>query len=725
MRRGIWICLALLASVQVAIADITSNLYGRWSFDNDTYGSATVNDDSGNGRHGTRAGYSEPTWGKGFHAGQARHFNYENIYTYPASHSTTNNDYVSMAGIHGALDGSYTISAHLAYTMLPPGTGSDNDAGYVLAFWSDGGNVTGLSIDNLGHFIAFHTVSNGTRYTATSSNTFTQAKRWYHVAQVVNVSSGTVTLYVDGISEGVVSFPPNSTAWDYSNASFYLGINYPGASTYRWALAGRLDDVRIYNRALSQSDVREFIGTAAPYATGPGNGAYQSGRYSVGVRSTPYSGSFNATYTYTVGETSETRWGDYGNTATNVHFASVESTGGALVEVTLTGGSVTTIDVAPHSAHAVSYIQSGKGYVFIPTQLGKLWVTINGVDTEPLMLWNNVPWEGCPGGSTTYGPGVHSPGTIVPSNNEIICLEPGAWVKGNVDVRGKSNVAVIGRGVLSGEDYDGYTIRATSWPNWANTWLFSAVGSSNATIRDVILTYAPTYHIFGNRWTYNIKAVTPWRYNTDGVRSDIVNETFLFVGDAGFSTSHANEWCNEEAKYVVNSWGATTNNALFVGGYKGAPHSCHGKIQWVENIDLKAIGNGPGSPTDTPVLAVIWVDKGDQGSGNTYGFANQVYNGIRVEGDDDGGPLISLKMKDYPWEADNSLPPYGHMHDIWFRDVVVEFSPAFISEVKGYDSSNEINDWYAIGWVVNGTPVTAGNYSSYFAINAYSHGTIY
>ncbi len=76
-----------------------------------------------------------------------------------------------------------------------------------------------------------------------------QNSRWYHVA-VTNVGSF-FTLYLDGASVNSVTYTTVTTT---ANSQFYMG-RLPGALGDTQALHGEVDDVRVYDRALSASEI--------------------------------------------------------------------------------------------------------------------------------------------------------------------------------------------------------------------------------------------------------------------------------------------------------------------------------------------------------------------------------------------------------------------------------------------------------------------------------------
>jgi hypothetical protein len=81
-----------------------------------------------------------------------------------------------------------------------------------------------------------------------------QTGRWYHVA-VTNVGSS-ITLYLDGVSiANQVLGGPIATS---SNSQFYIG-RIPGSLGDTRRLQGAVDDVRIYNRALSAAEIQTVV----------------------------------------------------------------------------------------------------------------------------------------------------------------------------------------------------------------------------------------------------------------------------------------------------------------------------------------------------------------------------------------------------------------------------------------------------------------------------------
>lgn len=710
-----WKTFALLLCLPaLAQADITSNLYASYPFD--AGGANYLYDVSGNNLHLSAANNAHQSWGKGFRY-NALQTNFNNHYESPASHSTSNNDYAYRSSLHSTFDNSYTLAINV-YPHAPiVGSGSANDGGAGIMLWGTG-DVNGLFIGDDDKINCAHTIAAGsTRYTATSTTALT-AQRWYNVACVVDKSAGTVKLYVDGTLEDTENFTANEAAYDHSSNDLKLGILVPSGSTYRWMFDGRLDDARIYKRALAAADVQELMGVASAYPC-PATGTYTSSVYSTKVRENPYYGSWNTTCTYGFSREAIAYW-DQGNYP-SVHEAIAESTGGAYWEITKTGGSVSSFAISPHSKNVVAFISSGKLYVWSGSQESRLWVTINGDDTKPLFLITMPNWT-CPsiyatGYSTTAD--IYSVGHYVASDDEIICVNPGVIMRGNIDARNKDNVTITGPGIILGNYWSAESVTGSlSYEDTKPYWMVSAEGSSNVNVSYVSLVMSPSYNIRGASTVYGVNILSPWYFSTDGVYATVMAESLVFVGDTAYVSGWAN-WTNQDT-WGVNSLLATTNNSTIVGGYKGAYVGYLGNTAWMENIDIlsRSIPNG----TDNPMVLSIWVDDPNETVDSDWGFANQWYNGFRIEGSYDGA-FWQVQHKTYPWGGGHTNT-YGQIREIHLRDWTFEGTQGDPSTFSGYDSNNTTLDWSVEYLKINGTDVTSGNYWSYITTGYYSSGTI-
>jgi hypothetical protein len=241
------LALGLVASQALAVED--PNLIGWWMFDD---GSGSVaKDSSGKGHDGTLLG--GPQWDVGMLSSGALSFDGVDGMVQVAE--------VPSFDLGNAL----TISAWLKlnnfstyYFILdksPSGTAPSNYPGnYEFRT-----NPTG--------FLQFgHQTSQGTDYTFYDSTSRLTAGRWTHVAVTV-VKGGQVNFYLDGVPAGSV---PQSTNFPVLNDE---PVRIAGRKDGYSFFNGQLDDVRLYNRALTDAQIKQVGARPKAYDPKPADGA--------------------------------------------------------------------------------------------------------------------------------------------------------------------------------------------------------------------------------------------------------------------------------------------------------------------------------------------------------------------------------------------------------------------------------------------------------------------
>jgi len=196
----------------------------------------TVADSSGNGNTGTIKGATWTTAGK---YGNALSFNGTTSYV----------DLGNPASLK--LTGSMTWSAWIFATADPADDGqivakSGNGDGWQFKTSPDTGPHTfgvGVSVD-------------GTNLVQRYSNTTRALNTWYHVAGVYNAAARTLDIYVNGVlANGVLRGTVPAAQYDPAQ-----NVNI-GRRSGGYYFQGTIDEVRIYNRALSQSEIQSDMNT--------------------------------------------------------------------------------------------------------------------------------------------------------------------------------------------------------------------------------------------------------------------------------------------------------------------------------------------------------------------------------------------------------------------------------------------------------------------------------
>ena len=237
------------APVSVTVSNVTSppaGIVAGYAFDDGSGTSAA--DASGHGITGTLT--NGPAWAAGRYGG--------------AISLDGNDDYVDLGNPTALrLTGSMTVSAWINSSSFPADDASvvskRGSIGFQLDTTLDGGPRT------VGFKLTSSTGADMIRYGATALQTNT----WYHVAGVYDAAAGTMTVYLNGqVDAGAQVGTITSTQQD-SPENVRIGRRANGGYLFN----GRVDDVRIYDRALSateiQADMAHSLGPPSGDTTPP------------------------------------------------------------------------------------------------------------------------------------------------------------------------------------------------------------------------------------------------------------------------------------------------------------------------------------------------------------------------------------------------------------------------------------------------------------------------
>ncbi len=214
-----------IAIQRVAIGTFTSpnagangGLVGWWTFDGKNLTTATATDSSGAEHHGTRTN-TTPVLGK---LGQALKF--------------SGADYITITGSSSlAFTSNFTWSYWVKYSSSPP------LAAIPLGWTGNGGYVSTLC-QTCGGQISFARLSIGHEVIG---NTVLSLNKWYHVTTTVD-GNGNVNIYINGVLDKT-----GSTGFTVPTGELLIShITNP--------VDGVIDDVRIYNRVLSATEVKNL-----------------------------------------------------------------------------------------------------------------------------------------------------------------------------------------------------------------------------------------------------------------------------------------------------------------------------------------------------------------------------------------------------------------------------------------------------------------------------------
>lgn len=225
--------LLLTMTASFAHADITTGLLGWYGFENN------ANDSSGNARNGTPTAV---TYAAG-RLGQAAVFN----------NSTS---FVEVAGLAGS---------------LPTGNAARTAAFWVNPTSNDNGNMVSWGASGAGNGVRFSVLKeNGGElrmigeFADRQSGFILPSATWTHVA-VTYDATNTLRFYVNGSLVRTDTVALNTAGGN----PLRIGVNAQGNNSEFFG--GLLDEVRVYNRVLSATDVTELFNSTQVAGTGAGS----------------------------------------------------------------------------------------------------------------------------------------------------------------------------------------------------------------------------------------------------------------------------------------------------------------------------------------------------------------------------------------------------------------------------------------------------------------------
>ena len=232
--KKLTILLLTIILVSTAVADLPSPV-GWWEFE------GNFNDSSGNGNNGTPFG--QPIIADDPERGQVLSLNgqSDSVLIYPQYNLSV-----------GTSD--FTICAWIK----APQAQSDRDIffnGNYSAQWYN------LELDSTGKVRG--ALCDGTAIAYAQSDTIVDDNTWHHIAVVFDRDSG-AQVYIDGMPDGPAS-DITSVAGDISSELSFIGVNCDLGQSF----AGLIDDLRVYDLALSLEQIGEVSGIDLTIASDP------------------------------------------------------------------------------------------------------------------------------------------------------------------------------------------------------------------------------------------------------------------------------------------------------------------------------------------------------------------------------------------------------------------------------------------------------------------------
>ncbi len=218
-------------------------LVGYWKFDE---GSGTATSDA-SGTGNDAALIDSPVWSPDI----SPTIVYENIYSLLFDGAA---GYVAVPH-HSSLQ----LAADVTVAAWVKTNNADGSADVIVSKWGSAGNRNYWLGKLSGASLAFY-VDNAQNVTA--DLTLVHDGQWHHVAGVANAAKGLLTIYVDGSARNTATYDGTS---ETGTADVYIGAS---ADSPIQIWDGWIDDVRVYARALSGTEVETLASGTLERANG-------------------------------------------------------------------------------------------------------------------------------------------------------------------------------------------------------------------------------------------------------------------------------------------------------------------------------------------------------------------------------------------------------------------------------------------------------------------------
>jgi hypothetical protein len=155
-------------------------------------------------------------------------------------------------------NGSFTLCAWFKAEDAPAGTDDANNAQYAILVKT--GWHMGLHYGNDKKFAFAYFLKGDTDAVWNGIGTWDteyEPGAWHHVVGVIEKDNRVAKIYVDGELKGTsTEWDTAAVARDYGNETWKIGTGRPGAEKWGWSAKAAIDDVRIYNVALKEEEVK-------------------------------------------------------------------------------------------------------------------------------------------------------------------------------------------------------------------------------------------------------------------------------------------------------------------------------------------------------------------------------------------------------------------------------------------------------------------------------------
>ncbi len=370
------------------------------------------------------------------------------------------------------------------------------------------------------------------------------------------------------------------------------------------------------------------------------------------------------------------------NRSKTTSWSSFSFSGGITVTVTKLKGFFSVCKILPSSYNIIPRTRNNS-VSFELERPCKIAVEFDGDITHPMLIFANPLEKNVPSPTDPdviyFGPGIHNIGAdYFIGSGKTVYMSGGAYVKGKFCSRNAENVKVIGRGILSGEDFE-----------HKSSHMIKFRGCSDVLIEGITIADTPNFCISlrgSNHTVRNVKMMG-WYFNSDGVCTgydSLVEDCFFKLNDDAvklyFSDMTVRDcviWQMENGAPFQISWNMSSDNSNF----------------HVSNIDVIRVEHEWNNRNE----AVFDSIHGGRGHMSDYLFED-----IRIENADWRLFYITIDKNEF---ADSSRG-MGRISNLTFKNITVDGRMKKPNTIKGWDSNHRVSNVLFENVKVNGRYIT-------------------
>ncbi|MDD6210211.1 MAG: glycosyl hydrolase family 28 protein [Bacteroidales bacterium] len=358
---------------------------------------------------------------------------------------------------------------------------------------------------------------------------------------------------------------------------------------------------------------------------------------------------------------------------------------------------INSVDIRPKSAKVKYEVDDNTIFITL-SKPQFLSVEVNGDTKRPLLLFANAPETDIPDRNNPdvlfFEAGkMYDTGRFEVKSNQTVYFAPGSIVLGSIISDHTENVRVLGRGMLSGANFQKGESRMIELDRVKNVtvegitiidckhWTMPLMGCDNVLIKDVKI-------VTGNDWDDGVDVVGSRNVTIDGCFIRTKDDCIAIKAGITYFTDFDTQFVvdNVTVKNCI-CWNAEWGNGLEI-GFETRADTIKNVV--FENIDMIHVEGNPVMDE-----ATFTIHNGDRAV-----VENILYKNIRVE--DPEILLVDFQIMESKYSKDTTR---GKIANVRMEDITVTTKEPVRSKLIGFDENSDIRNVYIKNMTINGKKI--------------------